>query len=242
MSEEKIALVTGGGTGIGKACCKALADAGFKVGIHYNSSEGPAKALAEEIGNAFIVQGDVGTVEGIDRVYDVIKGDHGGRLDVLVNNAGIALDNPIFSASLDEFEKTINVNMRGSWYMLKRLARFMIRKKQGRIINISSVIGSVPNPAQSIYGMTKAAIDSLTKTAALELAPYNILVNSVAPGFIQTSMTDQIPEDFQTEIMKKIPLGRMGSPEEVGEVVAFLATSGSYISGSIIHVNGGMYG
>ncbi len=242
MSEEKIALVTGGGTGIGQACCRALSAAGYKVVIHYNSSEGPARELANELGNASLAQGDIGSIEGIDRVYDTIKNEHGGQLDVLVNNAGIALDNPIFSSSLEEFEKTINVNMRGSWYMLKRMARFMIRKKAGRIINISSVIGSVPNPAQSIYGMTKAAINSLTKTAALELAPYNILVNSIAPGFIRTSMTEQIPEDFQAEIMKKIPLGRMGTPEEVGEVVAFLASAGSYITGSILHVNGGMYG
>jgi len=240
--EEKIALITGGGTGIGAACCKALSEAGFKVGIHYNSSRGKAEELAASLSNSFLVQGDISTIEGVDAVYDAIKKDHNGQVDVLVNNAGIALDNPIFTASLDEFQKTMDINVRATWYMIKRIARFMIRKKSGRIINISSVIGSVPNPTQSIYGMSKAAIDNLTKVAAVELSQYNILVNSVAPGFIKTEMTNKIPEDFQQEILKKIPLGRMGQPEEVGDVVRFLATSGTYITGSVIHVNGGMYG
>lgn len=240
--EEKIAIVTGGGTGIGAACCKSLSEAGFKVGIHYNSSKDKAQELASALKNSFIIQGDISTVEGVDAVYDTIKKDHNGQVDVLVNNAGVALDNPIFSATLDEFQKTIDLNVRGTWYMIKRLARFMIRKKAGKIINISSVVGSVANPAQSVYGMTKAAIDNLTKVAAVELAQYNILVNSVAPGFIDTDMTKKIPEEFQKEILKKIPLGRMGKPEEIGEVVKFLASSGTYMTGSIIHVNGGMYG
>ncbi|MDH4199041.1 MAG: 3-oxoacyl-ACP reductase FabG [Spirochaetia bacterium] len=240
--EKKIALITGGATGIGAACCKSLSDAGFKVGIHFNSSAAKAEALAATLKDAFIIQGDVSTIEGIDAVYEYIKKDQNGQIDVLVNNAGVAMDNPIFTASLDDFQKTIDVNMRGTWYMIKRIARFMIRKKAGRIINISSVIGSVPNATQSVYGMTKAAIDNLTKVAALELAQYNILVNSIAPGFIETDMTGKIPEDFQKEILKKIPLGRMGKPDEIGEVVKFLATSGTYITGSIIHVNGGMYG
>jgi 3-oxoacyl-[acyl-carrier protein] reductase len=240
--EEKIALVTGGGTGIGAACCKSLSLAGYKVGIHYNTSKVKAEKLAASLGNCFLIQGDVSTIEGIDLIYDAIKNDHNGQVDVLVNNAGIALDNPIFSATLEDFQKTMDINVRGTWYMIKRIARLMIRKKSGRIINISSVIGSAPNPTQSVYGMTKAAIDNLTKVAAIELSPYNILVNSIAPGFIDTEMTQKIPEDFQKEILKKIPLGRMGRPEEVGDVVKFLATSGTYITGSVIHVNGGMYG
>lgn len=239
---EKLALVTGGGTGIGAACCQALDKAGFKVIVHYNSSKGPAEKVASTLKNATLAQADISTLDGCDQLYDLIKKEHGGAIDVLVNNAGIALDNPLFSASPEEFQTTIDVNMRSTWYLTKRMARFMIRKKAGRIINMSSVIGSAPNPTQAIYGMTKAAIDSLTKTAALELAQYNILVNSVAPGFIATEMTKKIPDDLQKVIMEKIPLGRMGSPDEIGEVVSFLATSGSYITGSIIHVNGGMYG
>ena len=239
---KKLALVTGGGTGIGAACAQSLGNAGFKVGIHYNSSETKAQEVASSIEDAFTIQGDVSTIEGIDKIYDIIKKEHSGALEVLVNNAGVAMDNPIFSASLEEFQTTIDVNMRGTWYIIKRLSRLMIRQKTGRIINISSVIGSVPNPTQSIYGMTKAAIDNLTKVAALELSPYNILVNSVAPGFIKTDMTNKIPEELQKVILEKIPLGRMGSPQEIGDVVKFLATSASYITGSVIHVNGGMYG
>ena len=238
--EKKIALVTGGGTGIGAACCIALGKAGFSVGIHYNSSKDKADSLSKTIPDSFTVQGDISTVEGMDAIYDALK--EKGGLDVLVNNAGLALDNPIFSATLEEFEKTINVNMRGTWYLTKRMSRFMIRKKAGRIINISSVIGSVPNPTQSIYGMTKAAIDNLTKVAAIELSQYNILVNSIAPGFIDTDMTKDLAPELQTAILSKIPLGRMGTPDEIGEVVRFLATSGSYMTGSVIHVNGGMYG
>jgi len=240
--EKKLALVTGGGTGIGAACCKALGEAGFRVGIHYNSSESKAVELSSTINDSFTLQGDISTIEGIDQIYETIKKDHNNQLDVLVNNAGIALDNPIFSASLDEFQKTVDVNMRATWYIIKRLSRFMIRKKSGRIINMSSVIGSVANPTQSIYGMTKAAIDNLTKVASIELSQYNILVNAIAPGFIDTEMTKKIPEDLQQSILEKIPLGRMGTPEEIGDVVRFLATSGTYITGSILHVNGGMYG
>lgn len=239
--EKKIALVTGGGKGIGKACCEALHKAGFIVGIHYNSSANDANVLAEQLPGSFLVQGDLSTIQGCDAVYDAIK-ERKEPLYVLVNNAGWVKDNPIFSASLDEFEKTVNLNMRGTWYLTKRLSRFMIRNKAGRIINISSVIGSVGNPTQSIYGMTKAAIDNFTKVAAWEFAQHGILVNSVAPGFIGTDMTKDLASELQTKILEKIPLQRMGTPEEVAEVVQFLATSGSYITGTVIHVNGGMYG
>ncbi len=246
MSEESnkgIALVTGGSRGIGAACCRALAEAGFQVGVHYNSSADAAEKLAAELPNdAFAVAGDVGTVEGMDGIYDVLKKERGGNLAVLVNNAGIALDNPIFSAGLDEFEKTVDVNMRSVWYLTKRLSRLMIRKRTGRIINMSSVVGGMGNAAQSIYGMTKAAIESFTKTAAMELAEYGILVNAVAPGFIDTDMTREIPEDFRESILGKVPLGRMGKPEEIAAAVVFLADAGSYCTGSVLHVNGGMYG
>jgi len=238
---KKIALVTGGGRGIGKACCEALHAAGFAVGIHYNASAKDAEELASRLPGSFLVQGDLSTSEGCDAVYEALK-SRTDPLEVLVNNAGWVKDNPIFSASLEEFDKTVQLNMRGTWYLTKRLSRFMIRNKSGRIINISSVIGSLANPTQSIYGMTKAAIDNFTKVAAIEFAPYNILVNSVAPGFIATDMTKEIPEEFRSKILERIPLQRMGRAEEVAEVVQFLATGGSYITGAILHVNGGMYG
>jgi 3-oxoacyl-[acyl-carrier protein] reductase len=132
--------------------------------------------------------------------------------------------------------------MKTVWYLTKRLMRLMIRNRSGRIINISSIIGSIGNPTQSIYGMTKAAIDNFTKTAAMEMAEYGILVNSIAPGFIDTDMTKNLPEEHKNMILSRIPLKRMGTPEEIAQVVGFLATSGTYITGTVIHVNGGMYG
>ncbi len=242
MSAKGIALVTGAGRGIGAACARELSAAGFQVAVHYNSSAGPAEKVAAELPGSFLVQGDVSTVEGCDALYDVLKKEHEGNLAVLVNNAGIALDNPLFTASLEEFDRTIQTNLRSVFYLTKRLSRLMIRKKSGRIINLSSVVAGEGNPAQAVYGMSKAAIENFTKTAAKELAEYNILVNAVAPGFIATDMTENIPAEFRDMIMKQIPLGRMGRPDEVAAVVRFLAESGTYITGTVIHVNGGMYG
>lgn len=236
----KVALVTGGGTGIGAACCRELAKAGFAVGIHYNSSSGPAEAVQAELENAFTIQADLSTREGADEIYTTLK-ERGG-LEVLVNNAGMTIDAPLFSAKIDDFDKVVNTNMRGTWYLTKRLGRLMMRNKTGRVINISSVVGSTGNPTQSVYGMTKAAIDNFTRTAAMEFAPYNILVNAVAPGFIETKMTDVLSEDVQKHILGQIPLNRMGKPEEVASLVRYLATEGSYCTGNVFHVNGGMYG
>lgn len=234
-----IALVTGGATGIGAACCRALAAAGFKVGIHYNSSSAAAEKLQLELPGSFIVGADVSTESGVDAVHDAVKAQ--GDLAVVVNNAGMAIDAPLFSAKLEDFDKVVATNMRSTWYLTKRLSRLMIRKKAGRIINISSVVGSTGNPTQSVYGMTKAAIDNFTKTASVELAGYGILVNAVAPGFIETRMTAELGAEIQAGILSRIPLGRMGKPEEIAQVVRFLATEGSYITGTTIHVNGGMY-
>lgn len=239
-NEMKVALVTGGGTGIGAACCRELAKAGFAVGIHYNSSSGPAEAVQAELDNAFTIQADLSTREGADEIYTAMK--ERGNLEVLVNNAGMTIDAPLFSAKIDDFDKVVNTNMRGTWYLTKRLGRLMMRNKTGRVINISSVVGSTGNPTQSVYGMTKAAIDNFTRTAAMEFAPYNILVNSVAPGFIETKMTDVLSEDVQQHILSQIPLNRMGKPEEVASLVRYLATEGSYCTGNVFHVNGGMYG
>lgn len=238
---KKIALVTGGAKGIGRACSEALAEAGFLVGIHYNSSAKDAEELHKKIPDSFLIQGDISTIEGCDQIFNEIK-SRKEPFEVLVNNAGWVRDNPIFTATLEEFQKTVDLNMRGTWYLTKKLSKQMIRNKSGRIINISSVIGSTGNPTQSVYGMTKAAIDNFTKVAAMEFAQHNILVNSVAPGFIDTDMTKDLPPEVMSKIFERIPLQRVGKPEEVAQVVKFLATSGTYITGTVIHVNGGMYG
>lgn len=237
-----IALVTGGSGGIGAACCRKLAEAGFQVAIHYNRGREAAEKLAAELDTAFVLQGDLSTIEGMDGIYNTLKKDHGGDLAVLVNNAGIAQDNPLFSAGLDEFDAMVSTNMKSVWYLTKRLSRLMIRKKTGRIINISSVVGSMGNPTQSIYGMTKAAIDNFTKTIARELADYGILVNAVAPGFVKTAMTEKISPELLEPMLRMVPLGRMGEPDEVAELVLFLAEKGGYCTGSVFHINGGMYG
>ncbi|RIL11649.1 MAG: beta-ketoacyl-ACP reductase, partial [Proteobacteria bacterium] len=183
---------------------------------------------------------DLSTSDGVEQVFEQVK-TADLPLEVLVNNAGVVHDNPIFSASLEDFDRTINTNMRGTWFLTKRAARFMARKKRGRIINISSVIGHMGNPGQSIYGMTKAALDNMTKSLAMELSHFGILVNSVAPGYIETDMTKDIPAELKERMLSRIPLGRVGTPQEVADVVAFLATRAGYCTGAVFHVNGGMY-
>jgi 3-oxoacyl-[acyl-carrier protein] reductase len=237
----KVALVTGGATGIGAACCRALSQAGLAVGIHHRTSAAAAQALQEELGeNAFLVGADLSSTEGVDAVYEAMR--QRGGLEVLVNNAGATVDAPLFSARLEDFDRIVATNMRSTWYLTKRLARLMMRQRSGRIINISSVVGSTGNPGQSVYGMTKAAIDNFTRTAAAELADYGILVNAVAPGFIETAMTQVLPDEIREGILARVPLKRMGTPEEVAALVRFLALEASYCTGTTFHVNGGMYG
>ena len=239
-----IALVTGGSGGIGAACCRALAERGFIVGVHYNRNETAARELVNGLGSErphFTVGGNLSTIEGCDEIYQAVKKlDH--PLEVLVNNAGLAVDNPVFSATPEDLDHTWHLNVRGTWYLSKRLVRLMIRRRAGSIINISSVVGSTGNPTQSVYGMTKAAIDNFTRTAAMEFAEHGIRVNAVAPGFIATDMTAALDESIQQKILERIPLGRMGSPDEVAEAVAFLAVGAAYMTGTVMHVNGGMYG
>lgn len=236
-----LALVTGGATGIGAACCRALAGAGLTVAIHHRTSASAAEALRQELGGeAFLVQADLATAEGVDALYEEMRSR--GGLDVLVNNAGATVDAPLFSARLEDFDRIVATNMRSTWYLTKRLARLMMRRKSGRIINISSVVGCTGNPGQSVYGMTKAAIDNLTRTAAMELADYGILVNAVAPGFIETAMTRVLAPEIREGILSRVPLKRMGTPEEVAALVRFLAVEGTYCTGTTFHVNGGMYG
>ena len=241
MIEKPVALVTGGATGIGAACCRALAAEGFHVGIHYRKSEQKAQTLLAEIKDGFLIPADLASIEQIDLMIGKLK-DAAGRVDVLVNNAGQSINADILSMKVEQFDEQRALT-RGVWYLTKRILRqFMLRSQSGRIINISSVVGHTGNAGQIPYTMEKAALDAFTRSLARELKGRNILVNSVAPGFIDTEMTKELPEEIKDKAAEEILLGRIGRPEEVAEVVAFLAKKGSYINGSVIHVNGGLYG
>jgi 3-oxoacyl-[acyl-carrier protein] reductase len=241
MSEKKVALVTGGGTGIGAACVRELAAKGFRVGIHYRSSAAAAAALLDEIGDGFLLSADLTDTAQVEAMIERLK-ESTDRLDCLVNNAGVSIDLDMQRMRIEQFDAQ-RAALRGVWLLTKRVLRlFMLRTGEGRIINISSVVGHTGNGGQIPYTMEKAALDALTKSLCQELAGRNILVNSVAPGFIATEMTARLPEEVQSAILGRVPLGRMGRPEEVAEVVGFLATSGSYLTGTVIHVNGGLYG
>jgi 3-oxoacyl-[acyl-carrier protein] reductase len=241
VSEAPVALVTGGGTGIGAACCRALAQEGFRVAVHYRSSEESARKLAESLPDAFTARADLGSSQEIDALIATLK-EQAGRVDVLVNNAGYNVNAPMLAMGVDDYDAVASM-ARGAWYLTKLvLRRFMLRKKSGRIINISSVVGHTGNPGQIPYTMVKAGLDAFTKSLCQELEGRDILVNSVAPGFIDTEMTAELPDEVKAAILARIPQQRMGSADEVADVVAFLATRASYVNGSVIHVNGGMFG
>jgi 3-oxoacyl-[acyl-carrier protein] reductase len=241
MTEKPVAIVTGGGRGIGAACCRALAQEGFRVGIHYRNSSAEAGKVLAEIGDGFLLQADIGQIDQVEQMVANLK-EHTAQVDVLVNNAGQTINADINSMKIEQFDAQRSLT-RGIWYLTKRIVRlFMLRKNSGRIINISSVVGHTGNAGQIPYTMEKAALDAFTKSLTREFQGRNILVNSVAPGFIDTEMTETLPEDLKKQLLANIPLGRTGLPHEVAEVVAFLATKGTYMTGSVVHVNGGLYG
>ncbi|MEE8313534.1 MAG: 3-oxoacyl-ACP reductase family protein [Myxococcota bacterium] len=241
MSDLPVTLVTGGATGIGAACCRRLAAEGFRVAVHYRSSEERAQKLVAELNSAFEIRADLSEPAEVDALIRELK-DQAGRVDVLVNNAGFNVNAPLLSMKLDDYDAVAGL-ARGTWYLTKLiLRRFMLRSNSGRIINISSVVGHTGNAGQIPYTMVKAGLDAFSKSLAQELSGREILVNSVAPGLIDTDMTRELPEEAAARILERIPQGRMGTPEEVADVVAFLATRATYVNGSVIHVNGGLYG
>lgn len=241
MSEERrVAVVTGGATGIGRAVCRALAAKGLRVGIVYHSSEAKARELAGALDGAFVARADIADPAQAEALVKQLQ-ETAGRVDVLVNNAGHNRDAPIFTMKLEDYDAVAGL-ARGTWYLTKLVLRRFMLRTGGRVVNISSVVGHTGNAGQIPYTMAKAGLDALTRSLAQELRGRDILVNSVAPGFIDTDMTASLPEDVRGRILDRIPLGRMGRPEEVAEVVAFLATGATYVTGSVLHVNGGMYG
>ncbi len=240
---QKVALVTGASRGIGAACAIALGKAGYKVAIHYRGSEDKARAVAAQLpdGCAALFKFDLSEGDSCQELIKIVK-EEMGSIDVLVNNAGISIDQIVAFAKPDDFDKLLSTNLKPVFLLTKFAAKVMMRQKAGRIINITSVVGHTGNAGQSMYASTKAAITGFTKSIAQELAGAGILANCIAPGFIETDMTDALKDETKDIIMAKIPLKRLGKPEDIGAAVTFLASdSASYITGTTLHVNGGMY-
>lgn len=241
---EKTALVTGASRGIGRAIALALASKGFAVALNYAGSHDAAEGVKKEIeaasGKAFTVQGDVSKNEDVDRVFKAVKDEFGG-LDVLVNNAGINRDALLIRMKESNWDDVIATDLKSDFLTTKAAAAMMMRKRKGSIINISSVVGIMGNIGQANYAAAKAGVIGLTKACAKEMAARNIRVNAVAPGFIETAMTDGIPEKIREGMISSIPMGRMGQPEDVAKAVCFLASDdSSYITGQVLVVDGGL--
>jgi 3-oxoacyl-[acyl-carrier protein] reductase len=243
--EGKAALVTGASRGIGREIALELARNGANVAVNFSGSEAKANEVVDEIKkigkDAFAIKCDVSNTEEVaTMVKETI--DRFGKLDILVNNAGITRDNLLMRMKEDEWDDVININLKGVFLCTKAVTRQMMKQRNGRIINIASIVGAMGNAGQANYVAAKAGIIGLTKTTAKELASRNITVNAIAPGFITTDMTDQLPEDVKAEMMKQIPLARLGEPKDIAKMTAFLASDdSSYITGQTLHINGGMY-
>lgn len=243
--QGQAALVTGASRGIGRSIAIALAEAGADIAVNYAGSEDAANEtvrLIEELGvKAFAVRANVGIATEAEAMVKQVN-ETFGKIDILINNAGITRDNLIMRMKEDEFDQVIETNLKGVFNCLKSVTRPMMKQRYGRIINISSVVGVLGNPGQANYVAAKAGVIGLTKASAKELASRGITVNCVAPGFIATDMTDELSEELRNKMLEGIPLARLGQPEEIASVVSFLVSpAASYMTGQTLHVDGGMY-
>ena len=244
MEEKKVALVTGGTTGIGKAIAQELAKSGFNIAINYRTETEEMQELKKEIEannvKCLFVKADISKFEETEKMAKEVI-ENFGKIDVLVNNAGVTKDGLIMRMKEDAFKQVIYINLVGTFNVTRNIVPYMVKQRSGRIINIASVVGLVGNAGQSNYSASKAGIIGFTKSLAKELSSRNILVNAVAPGFIETKMTDVLNETVKENILSQIPLGRMGIPSEVANVVKFLSEEdSSYITGQVINIDGGM--
>lgn len=240
----KVALVTGASRGIGRAIALRLAEKGAFVLVNYNGSREKALEVVAEIeakgGSAEAVGCDVSDFSACQNMIEEILKKH-EHVDILVNNAGITRDNLILRMKEEEFDQVLNINLKGAFNTIRHLSKQFLKQKSGKIINISSVSGVLGNAGQANYSASKAGVIGLTKSVARELASRGICVNAVAPGFVETEMTDKLSEKTREAALASVPMGRMAKPEEIAEITAFLAGSGSdYITGQVICVDGGM--
>jgi 3-oxoacyl-[acyl-carrier protein] reductase len=244
MLSGKVAIVTGGSRGIGRAVSIALADAGADVAIVYAGNRQGAEETVAEIEKrgrrGVMIQADVSQADQVDSAVKQVL-DAFGRIDILVNNAGITRDNLVLRMKEEDWDRVVDTNLKGTFLFSKAVIRTMMKQRSGRIINISSVVGVSGNPGQANYVAAKAGVIGMTKSLARELASRGITVNAIAPGFIETDMTAVLGDEVRDQIMGQIPLARFGSPEDVAAAVRFLASDDAgYITGQTLHVDGGM--
>lgn len=244
MTDRKIAVVTGASRGIGRAIALELARSGAFVVVNYNGSREKAEEVKRQIeaegGQAAVYQCNVADFESCEKFFaDVIK--EYGRVDILVNNAGITKDGLLMRMSESDFSHVVDVNLKGCFNCMRQVARQMLKQRSGRIINMASVVGITGNAGQVNYAASKAGVIGMTKSAAKELASRGVTVNAIAPGFIDTDMTEVLPENVKEATMKLIPMGSFGKPEDIARTAAFLASEDArYITGQTISVDGGM--
>ena len=240
---DKVAIVTGASRGIGEAIAKQLSSCGAKIILIARNSDQLVAVKETIISNGGIAESMVCDVSNLNSISEIVTNtiDKWGQIDILVNNAGIIRDNIIIRMNEDDWDSVMNINLKGCFNGIKSVARPMIKNKAGRIINITSVIGQIGNAGQSNYAASKAGIMGLTKSMAKELGPRNITVNAVAPGYITTDMTNELNDEVKEQLKSSIPLGRLGTPDDVANLVCFLASDeAGYITGQTFNVDGGM--
>ena len=242
MVKDKVILVTGASRGIGRAIALLLAEQGAKVIVNYNKSEKEAEEVISTIRGkgkeAIMIKANVANEEEVKKMFSEIK-EKFGRIDVLVNNAGIMKSNLLLMTKTEEFNEIVETNCKGVFLCMRAAAKMMMKKMSGKIINLSSIVGLNGNSGQIVYSGSKAFLIGVTKSAAKELGMYGITVNAVAPGLIDTDMTENLKEDIKRDLLNNISLGRIGTPEDVAKVILFLCSELSdYVSGQIIGIDG----
>ena len=240
--EGAVAVVTGAGRGLGRAIVEELARGGAKVVVNYANSEGPANEVVEKLGedNAVAIKADVSDAEQAASLVEQSI-EKFGRLDVLVNNAGITIDKTMKKLEPEDWDKVVQTNLNSCYYTVKAALPTFTEQEGGKIINISSFVGQSGNFGQTNYAAAKGGMISFTKSAALEMARYNVCVNAICPGFMETDMFSAVPDEVREKIKARIPLSRIGDPQEVARAVRYLVVDGDYITGQTLNINGGIF-